>query len=251
MKTLSLTLLVIISIGISCKKDCNCPVTSNDNYAFLKDSLLLYLTFDGNLADSSGKGNNGVGYGSFSYGQNKYFDNNQALVLNGASRIEVPGTKFDGLGKFTIYTEFMPYTGSNMVMVSKTAFNAGLNQSFNFSANYSGNGLYFNMKKAGFCDNQTLAAYSNPVGASVTPVVNAWNYGAVSFDGTTVKIYMNGQKVGEGPNPGAVFCNNAPLQIGAWWNGDPLYFNGKIDEVRVYNRVLTDSEIKAVYTYRR
>ena len=42
---------------------------------------------------------------------------------------------------------------------------------------------------------------------------------------------------------------NAPLEIGHWWSSNNFtrLFNGLIDEVRIYNRALSDSEILSLY----
>jgi hypothetical protein len=38
-------------------------------------------------------------------------------------------------------------------------------------------------------------------------------------------------------------CDNADLLIGGWWKNDIVSIDGKLDEVRLYNRVLSDCEI--------
>jgi hypothetical protein len=38
-------------------------------------------------------------------------------------------------------------------------------------------------------------------------------------------------------------CDIADLLIGGWWKNDIVSIDGKLDEVRLYNRVLTDCEI--------
>ena len=62
------------------------------------------------------------------------------------------------------------------------------------------------------------------------------------------QIYINGQliysKVGLGTL--ANLCPSAKIMIGAWWDSDPLRFNGKLDNIRLYNRVLTPHEITAL-----
>ncbi len=42
------------------------------------------------------------------------------------------------------------------------------------------------------------------------------------------------------------YCTNTNFLIGRWWDGDSIPFKGKIDEVRVYNRVLNEDEIHAL-----
>ena len=74
--------------------------------------------------------------------------------------------------------------------------------------------------------------------------VGAWNYAAITYDGTTVKDYLNGQLVGAA----ALALNTAStaLHIG----GPPLfnsYFKGDIDDVRIYSRALADYEVYDQY----
>jgi hypothetical protein len=75
--------------------------------------------------------------------------------------------------------------------------------------------------------------------------VGQWTHVAVTFDGTTAKIYINGAVAIEG---NFFFGENkeAPMQFGAsvdeGWNP----FNGALDDVRLYDTVLTEAEIKAL-----
>jgi hypothetical protein len=73
--------------------------------------------------------------------------------------------------------------------------------------------------------------------------VNIWTHLAGSYDGTTLRLYVNGVQVSTVNQAGLLQTSNNPLQIG----GDSIFgqtFQGLIDEVRVYNRVLTASEIQ-------
>ena len=63
---------------------------------------------------------------------------------------------------------------------------------------------------------------------------NAWSYLALTYDGATLRLYVNGSLVGSQARAGAIASSTNPLQIG----GDSLYgqyFSGLIDEVRIYN----------------
>ena len=71
-----------------------------------------------------------------------------------------------------------------------------------------------------------------------------WSHLAATYDGATMRLYMNGALVSSQARTGAIATSANPLQIG----GDSLYgqyFNGNIDEVRIYNRALTQAEIQA------
>ncbi len=81
----------------------------------------------------------------------------------------------------------------------------------------------------------------------IVPQTNTWYHLAGTADGTTVKIYVNGELAGSttgslGP------LNNAPLTLGALgYQGSPYPFEGLIDEVGLYNRALSPEEIRAIY----
>jgi type II secretory pathway pseudopilin PulG len=77
--------------------------------------------------------------------------------------------------------------------------------------------------------------------------LNRWYYITVTFDNNIspkLKIYINGQKLQEG-NPSTPYILTTDLLIGR--RGIGSFFQGVIDEVRIYNRALSDSEIKALY----
>ena len=67
---------------------------------------------------------------------------------------------------------------------------------------------------------------------------------ALTYDGTTLRLYVNGTQVASRAGPARSRPPTNPLWIGG---NSPYgeYFNGLIDEVRVYNRALTPAEIQA------
>ena len=86
-------------------------------------------------------------------------------------------------------------------------------------------------------------ANANVYGGSTLPV-NTWSHLAGTYDGATLRLYVNGALVSSQTQTGTIATSANPLQIG----GDSLYgqyFQGAIDEVRVYNRALTQAEIQA------
>jgi hypothetical protein len=74
--------------------------------------------------------------------------------------------------------------------------------------------------------------------------LNTWTHVAVISDGEEIKLYINGALVDERPSE-EVTADEAPLQIGG---DEPFaeghFFDGKIDEVRVYNRALDAEEVR-------
>lgn len=73
--------------------------------------------------------------------------------------------------------------------------------------------------------------------------MNTWTHLAATYDGSTLKLYVNGEPVNHSAS-GSIASSTGPLRFGgnAVWGE---YFDGLIDEVRIYNRALTLAEIQA------
>ncbi|PYR65757.1 MAG: hypothetical protein DMF88_18720, partial [Acidobacteria bacterium] len=83
-------------------------------------------------------------------------------------------------------------------------------------------------------------------GPSALPL-NSWSHLAATYDGTTMRIYVNGAQVGTFAVSGSITTSTGQLSIGGnnvWGE----YFSGLIDEVRVYNRALSAAEIQTDMT---
>ena len=77
--------------------------------------------------------------------------------------------------------------------------------------------------------------------------LNTWTHLAVTYDGTTLRLFVNGVQTSNKATTGALVTSTRPLRIGgnAVWGE---HFAGVIDEVRIYNRALTAAEIAADMT---
>jgi Concanavalin A-like lectin/glucanases superfamily/Bacterial Ig domain len=75
---------------------------------------------------------------------------------------------------------------------------------------------------------------------------NVWQHLAITYDGTTMRAYVDGALYGT-PQAISLGAVNAPVQIGAWifGGGNADYLSGTIDEVRVYDRALSQAEVAA------
>jgi hypothetical protein len=74
--------------------------------------------------------------------------------------------------------------------------------------------------------------------------VNAWTHVALTYDGAALRLYVNGTQVATRAAGGTIQSVANPLWIGG---NQPYgeYFQGLIDDVRVYNRALTQGDIQA------
>jgi len=82
-----------------------------------------------------------------------------------------------------------------------------------------------------------------------TLTTNTWYHIAVVSTGAqaTAKIYLNGiDDTGSISSNGFAF--SSITNIGSY-NGSMYYFNGQIDDLRIYNRALSPEEIQDLYNY--
>ena len=73
--------------------------------------------------------------------------------------------------------------------------------------------------------------------------LNTWTHLAATYDGSVLRLYVNGAQVSTRTIGGNILTSTSPLRIGGDSSGSE-YFNGLIDEVRIYNRPLTAAEIQ-------
>jgi hypothetical protein len=83
--------------------------------------------------------------------------------------------------------------------------------------------------------------------ATTAPALNTWVHLATTYDGTTIRLYVNGTQVGTQAQSGPITAGTGPLRFGgnAIW---PEWFQGQLDELRVYNRALSGAEVQADMT---
>ena len=102
---------------------------------------------------------------------------------------------------------------------------------------YCGNGAVM----AGFVGSgtRTNVCERNPL------PVNTWTHLAATTDGSVMRLYRNGVMTSSAVVTGAPIASTGTLQLGASRYGE--FFNGKLDEARVYNRALSAAEVLALF----
>ena len=86
-------------------------------------------------------------------------------------------------------------------------------------------------------------SYAESFGTSALST-DSWVHLASTYDGSALRLYVNGTQVSSVAKSGTILTSDNPLQLG----GDSIYgqyFSGLIDEIRIYNRALTASEIQS------
>ena len=71
-----------------------------------------------------------------------------------------------------------------------------------------------------------------------------WHYGVVTYDGSTVRLYVDGAQVATKSTTGTPDNSGTqPVRVGANFLTQDRFFIGNVDEVRVWNRALSSSEV--------
>ena len=77
--------------------------------------------------------------------------------------------------------------------------------------------------------------------------LNVWTHLAMTYDGATVRLFVGGVQVASLAAPGSMVVTTGVLRIGG--NGPAGgYFQGLIDDLRIYNRALSAAEIQTDMT---
>jgi len=75
--------------------------------------------------------------------------------------------------------------------------------------------------------------------------VGKWVHLAATFDGTTMRLYLEGHECGTMSRPGALLPTDGRLVLGNYEVGHAGFFKGLLDDVQIYRRVLSPAEIRS------
>jgi gliding motility-associated-like protein len=155
---------------------------------------------------------------------------------------------FDGNGDFVISPYDASFNVSNITI-----------EAWVYSSNFSQNGFIFekgavNTQYSLFFEGGTLKFRNGGAtfainSASIGFTNNAWHHVAATYDGAQKKIYVDGALAGTQNYTGTFATNTQGTIIGAYGaaGANSYFFNGKIDEVRVWNLARTATEIAESY----
>ena len=147
-------------------------------------------------------------------------------------------------------------TGSAITLsawVKNSSFPTGVNQRFISKAIDSTEGrTYWMLSQTNDGENRLRfrlradRVTTTLIASTGTLPLNTWYHAAATYDGSTMRLYLNGTEVGSVAKSGALSRGqNASFDIGRSPD-DSNYLSGVIDDVRVYSSALTASEIAAL-----
>ena len=208
-------------------------------------NLVGYYPFTGNSNDATTFSNHGVVFGA-TLTSDRFNSQNSAYDFNGSNNyIEIPSASQNNLTS--------PFTVSVWFLSSLWSFNAPINEhaviskvvdgfwggggfelytngnsGINFGATISGNNI--NLVKTGYS-------------------ISNWYHCVTTYNGTKLKMFINGVAIDSSNVSNSIGINNLPIRIGrrAGAGNFNCWFNGKIDDIGIWNRALTQQEITILY----
>jgi hypothetical protein len=222
----------------------------------INDPILYYTcdsadTIGSTITDRGSGGNNGTLAGSPGSATGKI---KQALTFNGSSQYVTAGTPtaLDITGAITvsawIYPTSLPTGGddgtpSHYANIIEKGYD-GLNEQYAMSLQGGNIGWY----TYGGSTN-LIHGMKTSYGTSIS--VNTWTHVCGTYDGSAWNIYINGAAFASVTDSQGPIHASAPFSVGAASiNGAfQRFFTGSLDEVRVYSRALSSTEVAALYAY--
>ncbi len=207
-----------LSVVFSCKKE------PSEEKTYPADGLISYFNFDDNLADQLGNTPNGTNNGGALFTDGKA---GKAIAFNGSNQ----------------YLEF-----------ARKNYRSGNNISVSLWLKRSGStGLYFIM-----CDDFGVWSNENSAGLAIslpetssargTITNGVWTHLVGTYDGTNIKAYINGVLVETTNHPGNITAWVGNLKLGRF---DTEYWSGSVDDLFIYSKVLSQSEVDQLYNYHK
>ncbi|MGE5293342.1 MAG: LamG-like jellyroll fold domain-containing protein, partial [Solirubrobacterales bacterium] len=189
--------------------------------------------------DGSGKGNNGTITGGTATWVEGMLDG--ALKLTNSSYIAGPHIAFDNRS-FTIALWINPIlTGGSQVLVGQ-AVSGAANQSMHYRfGGDSSTDAPVRGVRMGFYSNDL----DTPAGIFKD---NTWYHVTFYYNYETKvrRIYVDGAKVAEGTGTVAYAGTSGDTTIGYWATDGGQRFTGTVDDVQIYQKALSDSEIASI-----
>lgn len=218
-------------------------------YADLNNGLVAYYPFNGNADDESGNEHHGTAIGNATLTTDGFGNADSAYFLNGkGSYIELPLIFEEEKDPLTI-SSWVNYSSLTTISCIYGEFNDQTgyrNYFFVFPSNLIGSG-----KGCLVFDHYPPSGGGAWVDVDMDSEVGQWVHLVMVKNNSVVYFYKNGQSVGSAPHTETWYDNNQNPNKSRLGEADSPEANrathGKIDDVRIYDRALSDEEIAALY----
>ena len=202
------------------------------------DELVANYTFDGNTNDETPFHNNAQATGALLAGD-RFGQANHAYAFNGASD-EISAANSPQLNSdyttvsFWVNVKSLPGNGEAYLL----SF-GGWQERWKISLPQHGKVVWTTNATSGISDMDAGDGNELPLGQ--------WKHVVMVHDGANDKIFIDGVKKNEKGVTGTLNATTRPLGMGYNAVDGGSYFNGSLDEVQIYNRAFSDTEVADLY----
>lgn len=169
--------------------------------------------------------------------------------IPGISGISGRAVRFDGVDDQIIIPDSPSLNPQNAVALS-VWINA---EDWTYSQRIVQKGNYYHQYTlTGLVDNSGLCLFISSAGSCVTdlPAVGVWHHIVGNYDGNNLQLWVDRELVAEQPASGLLTQTSDPIFIGSCYGCEDYdHFSGQIDEVIIFGRALTPSEIQQLYNF--
>ena len=236
--------------GLSIRPVVNLGEIATGSDPDLSNGLVAYYPFNGNANDESGHGNHGTPMSSVTLTTGVNGDANSAYKFGGCDNpgnIHIPNSEsliIDDSWSFATFVKPTSYTG--MDGWGRKSTTDGMHAIMGKDHDQSGFSIQYRLNSDSLhvwlgC----TSGWTKDFGASIYGnYLNQWVHVSITYSNSTFKVYLNGQKRAEAKiQANFSVANTKDLYLGKY--RDSWYpMDGVLDEVRIYNRALSDAEIK-------
>lgn len=242
-RLLVLTLFFVAPVIVFCQVDLN-------------NGLVAYYPFNGNANDASGNGNN-ASFNNATLTSDYYGNPNSAYHFNGVDNyIQIPNSASLNFGTKMSLCAWVKPTGfyygpcHGNEVVEKGDYDQETGRyMIRFDDNFYTHGANCNSGSIPDTLHETFFGIGTGLSPQQdTPYVkkNVWHSVVYTYDGSHARLYIDCNLILDSQIPGLSFTNASNLFFGRLNDSQfPYWFNGDLDEVRIYNRTINLDEVKA------
>jgi hypothetical protein len=200
-------------------------------------NLVAHYPFSGNANDASGNEHNGTVYGA-TLSADRFGNPEGAFHFNSGEQDYIripdhPQLRITTNLSISIWMKHAATATNYEDIVMKG------NDTYGFQFNNSSDHVLFHIKAGN-------SSWRN-LNSNFIPVQDQWFNVVGTYDGSTQRVYINGVQTNSLNWTGSIASNTDPLDFGYKVAGDNTWYNGDLDDLRIYDRVLTPAEVMQLY----
>lgn len=211
----------------------------------LNDGLTGYYEFNGNASDSSGWANNGILQGGVSLTADKNGQADSAYSFDGSTGYITTSNLVTGPQAFTLSAWFKTTTTTGGKIIGFGNSQTGNSTSYDRHIYMTTSGqLYFGVYPGSVQTINTSASYNDGL----------WHNVVATLSSSGMMLYVDGVLAASNASVTSAQSYRGYWRIGedtltSWTNAPTnFYFNGSIDNVRIYDRPLSATEVQTIYS---